>query len=278
MSDTLTVARHDFLNARRSKLVWGVVGIYVAFVSLVFFAGSTAAEPDVSRTLFAQVAVTALLLPLVAVSASYLAVAGERESNTARFLLSQPVSRRSVVLGKLLSRGALMVAALAVATLVGVLVIAATYPAMEPVALAKFFGLTLLLVGAYVSVSVAVSAAAASRSRAIAGAVGFYFVSDVLFLFNNVSIPGLLEYVLEELLGADLHAYFYETFQVVFSPASAYMNSTLAIFSPENFERIQVSGELPFYLEPWFMAVILLAWTVVPLLVGTTVFERADIG
>jgi ABC-2 type transport system permease protein len=250
----------------------------VGFVSLVFYAGSTASEPEVSRTLFTQVAITALLLPLVAVAASYLAVAGERESNTARFLLSQPVARRSVVAGKLLSRVALMVVALAVAALIGVLVVAATYPAMEPLALAKFFGLTLLLVGAYVSVSVAVSASVASRSRAIAGTVGFYFVSDVLFLFDNVSIASLLEYVLEELLGADLHAYFYETFQVLFSPASAYMNSTLAIFSPENFERIQVPGELPFYLEPWFMVVILLAWTVVPLLLGTWAFERADIG
>jgi len=278
MSSVLAIAKHDFLNARRSRLVWGVIGIYVAFVALVFYAGSTAAEPDVSQTLFTQVALTALLLPLVAVAASYLAVAGEREANTVRFLLSHPVSRRSVVVAKLLSRGALLALALAVAVLVGTGIVAATYPATEAGQLATFFGLTLLLVGAYVSVAVAISAASGTRSRAIAGAVGFYFVSDVLFLFGDLSIVGLLQYVLEDLLGGDYHAYFYEAIQVVLSPASAYLNSTLAIFSPADFEQIRVPGELPFYLEPWFMVVLLFAWIAIPLALGAAAFDRAEIG
>lgn len=273
----LAVARNDFRNARRSRLVWGVIAIYVAFVALVFYAGSRASEPAVTQTLFTQVALTALLLPLVAVSASYLAVAGERESNTVRFLLSQPVSRRSVVFGKLLSRGLLMSVALFVAVAVGVGVVALTYPALQLAAIAKFFGLTLLLVGAYVAVSLAISAASATRSRAISAAVGFYFLSDVLFLFGNLSVPGLLRYLLEDLLGFEFNHYFYEAFAAL-SPANAYLNSTLAIFSPENFERIRVTGELPFYLKWWFMVVILLAWVVVPLALGVWSFRRADLG
>ena len=267
VSDVLAVARHDFLNARRSRLVWGVIAIYVAFVALVFYGGSTVNDPTVTQTLFTQVALTALLLPLVAVAGSYLAIAGERESNTVRFLLSQPVSRRSVVVGKFLSRAALLTAALATAVIAGVAVIAVTYPEMDAASIAKFFGLTLLLVGAYVSVAIAISAASATRSRAISGAIGFYFLSDVLFLFGDLSIVGLLRYVLEDLLGGEFHPFFYESFRTL-SPANAYINSTLAIFSPENFERIQVPGELPFYLQTEFMLLILAAWIVIPLLLG----------
>jgi ABC-2 type transport system permease protein len=275
--DVLTVARHDFLNARRSKLVWGVIGIYVAFVALVFYAGSTATDPSVNQTLFTQVALTALLLPLVAVSGSYLAVAGERESNTVRFLLSQPVSRRAVVGGKLLSRVVLLAVALAVAVLSGVAIVAATYPETNLASLAKFFALTMLLVAAYVAVSVAISAASGSRSRAISGAIGFYFVSDVLFLFGDLSVVGLLEYLLEDVLGGDYHPFFYEAVRSL-SPANAYLNSTLAIFSPDNFARLEVPGDLPFYLETEFMFVILAGWIVVPTVLGVLAFQRTELG
>ncbi|WP_227774041.1 ABC transporter permease [Haladaptatus pallidirubidus] len=35
---------------------------------------------------------------------------------------------------------------------------------------------------------------------------------------------------------------------------------------------------IPFYLEEWFMLVILGAWLVVPLTIGYLSFERADLG
>jgi len=273
--DAVTVARHDFLNARRSKLVWGVVAIYVAFLLLVFYAGSLADQPDVTQALYTQVALTTLLLPLVAVAAAYLAVAGERESNTVRFLMSQPLSRGAVVTGKLLSRSVLLVVALALAVLAGVGLVAATYPALEAGQLATFFGLTLLLVGAYVSVSVAISAASATRSRAIGGAIGFYFVSDVLFLFGDFSVIGLVRYVLEDLLGGDYHQYFYEALRSL-SPANAYLNSTQIIFEGEGVG--QIPRDLPYYLQEQAMVAVLVAWIVLPAVLGVIAFRRAELG
>jgi ABC-2 type transport system permease protein len=277
MSNVATIARNDFRNVRRSRILWGVVAIYVAFMALLFYASGTGTDPNVRDTLFGAVFLTTLVLPLVAIAASYLSVAGERESNTIRFLLSQPASRRSVVLGKFLSRGALLTTALVVAVLVGVAFVLAFYPALEPVALAKFTGLTLLLVGAYVSVSVALSTVSASRSRAIALTMAFYFVTDILSVVNAFSVKAAMEWVLGEVLGLAISAELYEGMSTVVSPAKAYVNSTLAIFSPENFQRIQIPGELPFYLETWFMVVLLAAWIVVPLLLAMASFDRAEI-
>lgn len=278
INDISTVARNDFRNVRRSRLLWGVVGIYVAFVALLFYTSGTGDNPEVTRTLFGAVFLTTLVLPLVAVAGAYLAVAGERESNTARFLLSQPTARHSVVLGKFLSRGLTLAVALLVAVLVGVGFVVALYPTLEPVAVAKFFGLSLLLVSAYVSVSVGISAASASRSRAISATMGLYFVTVVLTVFQGFSIESALRWVLGDLLGLGISDELYAGIVAVASPAEAYLNSTLAIFSPENFQAIQVSGSLPFYLETWFMIVVLLLWTAVPLALGISAFERAEIG
>ncbi len=278
LNDASTVARNDFRNVRRSRLLWGVVGIYVAFVALLFYIGGTGDDPAVTQTLFGAVFLTTLLLPLVAVAGAYLAVAGERESNTARFLLSQPTARHSVVLGKFLSRGLTLALALLLAVLVGVGFVVALYPVLEPVAIAKFFGLSLLLVGAYVAVSVGISAAVASRSRAISATMAVYFVTVVLTVFQGFSIEAALRWVLGDLLGLGIGDDLYAGMVAVASPAEAYLNSTLAIFSPGNFQAIQVSGSLPFYLETWFMIVILLLWTVVPLVLGVLAFDRAEIG
>lgn len=276
MSHVRSIARTDFRNARRAKLVWGVIGIYVAFAALLYYGGSTIPRPDVSETLFIQVYLTTLFLPLVTIAATYLAVAGERESATITFVLSRPVARRDVVVGKLLSRMAVLGMALVGILVVGIGMGTALYPDPEVVTQLTFVGLTALLVAAYTGATIGISAATATRSRAIAAAVGFYFLSDVLFVFGNVSVVGMLRYVLEDLAGLQFAATTYE-FVRSLSPAQAYLNSARAIFDPASFEGLQLAGDLPFYLEPWFMVVILLAWTVVPVVLGVLSFDRADI-
>jgi len=48
--------------------------------------------------------------------------------------------------------------------------------------------------------------------------------------------------------------------------------------TPEQLELAnRLGGEVPFYLEAWFSVVVLLAWGVVPILLGYWRFERADL-
>lgn len=277
MTDALTIARYDLRNARRSRILWGVVAIYVSFVALIFYAGSTAPSPRVQQTLFGTVFLTAVLLPLVAIAGSYLSVAGERESNTARFLLSQPVRRRSVVFGKLASRTLMITGALVVAVAVGAGVAIATYPNPELGVLVVFTGLTLLLVAAYTAIAVAVSAASSTRSRAIAGTMAFYFVTDIFAVLQGVGLETLLRSVLGDVLGLDLTDKFYELTVALLSPAQSYVLATLQSVAPEGQQVVRVSGEVPFFLEPPALAAILAGWVVVSLVAGLFVFGRAEI-
>jgi ABC-2 type transport system permease protein len=61
------------------------------------------------------------IVPVLALVASYLAIAGERESGTLKLLLGMPPTRREVVLGKLLGRLAVTTTAIVVAFTVGAL-------------------------------------------------------------------------------------------------------------------------------------------------------------
>jgi len=278
MSQTLTVARNDFRDVRRSKLLWGVMGIYVAFTALILYAEGTASEPDLATALFGQFFMTTLLLPLVAIAGSYLAIAGERESNTVAFLLSQPTSRAAVVAGKFLSRSLLIVGSLLVAFVVGGIIAVVMYPSLELGVVGPFVVLSIVFVGAYVGPSVAISAMTDTRSRAIAGAAGFYVLTDVLIVFESFSLVNALRFLFAETLGLELGQHFYD-FVFNLTPAGSHLNTMYFIFDPSTYQQLPaLDATQPFYLKPWFSVVILLAWTVVPLAIGYWRFRGAELG
>ena len=279
MSDTLRhaliVARRDFTSARRSKLLWGLIGIYVGFAALLFWAGTTVDAPNVPDALFNTMFLTTLLLPLVAVAAAYLAVAGERESGTVQFLLSHPVSRGSVVAGKFVSRTLMVLLALAVSFVVGAVMAATMYPEPTVGLFLRYAGLTTLLVGAYVGTTVALSATSSNRTRAISLGVGFYFLTDVLWVFGGGTAA--VRFVFENLLAVSLGETFYQ-FVFVLSPAGSYLNTEHLIFDAANYPQLPPVASDAFYVQPWFSIVILLAWSLVPLAVGYWRFRDAQIG
>lgn len=274
MSDILTVARHDGKVVRRSRLLWGVVAIYAAILAIVFYPAG-GGDTSVQFTILGAMWLTTLLFPLVAIVGSYLAISGERESRTIRFLLSQPVARHSVVLGKFLSRGVTLGVAFLLAIGVGTAIIVGMYtdPVFDP--LLTFTGLSLLLILAFVAVAVGISAAVASRSRVIAATIGYYFVAVVLSVFPGVSIQSMLQ-ELGSALGLGLEGSMYHLFGSLLSPAVAYLNATMATFPPE--ARILVPENAPSYLGTPVQTAVLLAWIVVPLVLGSLLLRRAQIG
>lgn len=276
MSDVLAIARNDFRSTRRAKLLWGVVAVYVALVVIVLYPAGGAAETPLVYSLFGATWLTMLVLPLVAIAGSYLAIAGERESNTIRFLLAQPTARRSVVIGKFLSRSANLGIALVAALAVSTVVIASLYPEFDARSLLVFFGLSALLVAAYVAVSIAISTAVASRSRAIAGTIGFYFVTVMLSVFPGASITAVLRRLLGDVLGIGLGEDTYTLLSAILSPAVAYMRALFTVFPSDAAGMIPET--VPVYLDLPAMAGVLVLWIVVPLAVGTVLLGRAEIG
>ncbi|MFD1526585.1 ABC transporter permease subunit, partial [Halolamina salina] len=75
----LRIARHDFLNVRRSRLLWGVVVAYALFTVLLVVSGATSEITSATQLLVGVTGVTAVVLPVVGIVAGYLAIAGERE-------------------------------------------------------------------------------------------------------------------------------------------------------------------------------------------------------
>jgi ABC-2 type transport system permease protein len=194
-------------------------------------------------------------------------------------LLSTPVTRREVVFGKFLSRTAIVAASLGIAFVVAALLSLLWFSTVRPGVFLGVAVLTTLYALAYVAVAVAISASTGSRSRAMGGALGFYFVTNLLVVFGDLSIRGLLAYLLNDILGAGVGEDPLTFLTMIMSPTQSYLASTMLVF-PDAFmaEQGVNPAELSWYVQGKPGLALLLAWCVLPLLVGVWRFDRVNIG
>lgn len=276
---SIGVFRKDFLDVRRAKIVWFVCGIYTLLLGLFFYFNRNAETgPEgvapIIQPFQAVFGTGVLVLPLVALVAAYLSIAGERESGSIKYLLSLPNQRRDVVFGKFLSRSAMVGGAVLLAFGVAAILGIVWYPSLEVELFLRMLTLTLLYVLAYVSIAVGLSAATATRSKAIGGSISVYFITVLLVIVGL--IQQILNYLLNDLAGLALNESELFLVQAIVSPTIAYSQLQNWAFQGA------VSGQGPqfsvWYLEPEIMFASLVGWIVVPLLLGYVVFERSDLG
>lgn len=283
MNRALTIAKHDFENARRSNMLYGVVGFYTFIVVLATGAIGYLSEDATGEAAVSLITAPAgIFVPLIAVIASYLAISGERESGQLNILLSLPPSRLEVVVGKMLGRSAVVLAATLVAFLIGTIVAIPLYDGFPVGPYLTSMGLTALLGLAFVGIAVGISAMTTSRSRAMAPAIG------VVIVFATGVWSGIVQgvdFVAEEALDITLDANTVDLVRFL-SPKAAYNRLFNTIVQPELVDNpeearqvglIPSTADAPFYLQDWFVFVLLLAWIVVPVAVGYLRFERADL-
>lgn len=276
------VVYKDVLDVRRSKLVW-LVGVHYALLLVLFFAHVRVTGSDHTsatiEALWGMAFVGGVFVPAIALVAAYLAIAGERESGSIRHLLSMPVTRREVVLGKYVSRGAIVAVSLFAGFAVAAILARLWFGPFDPRIFAGIATLTVLYALAYVAVAIGISALAESRSRAMLGAFGFYVVTNLMTLNDDVSGIAGIDYVLNGLLDLGVSEGAIEFLGIVTNPTRAYLLSILGVFPSQVTADMALPqpASLPWYVQPEIAVLVLVVWLVVPVSVGLRAFDRADI-
>jgi len=275
------VTRKDFTAARRSRALWAVatlLGLLTALVAFGFSGYRLGPEETVIQLFRVMGGVVGLLLPIVALVASYMAIAGERESGGVKFLLGLPNSRRDVFLGKLASRLGVVTAGLVFMFATATVMAVARNGALPLGVVVGMFAVSLLYASVLVAIAVSLSAIVAERSRAIAAAVGSYFVLVLLYVIPGVSVALLVRFVHQTLLGFEPNFDLYNA--VLFtSPLIAYRKA-MNLVVPSGLERevLQQPPEytLPGYLGDEVSLLVFAVWLAVPLVLGYWRLEGAD--
>ena len=186
----LTIAGKEFRDRMRNRWVLAVALVFTVFsLAIAYFGGAqqgTVGFRSIEFTIASLVSLVIYLIPLIALLLGFDAIVGERERGSLDLLLSLPITRIELLLGKYLG----LAAALTLSTLAGFgLVAVLLYRQFNWAGLFHYGGFmvsSVLLGLAFLSLAVLLSVLTHERTRAsgLAIATWFFFVLvfDLLLL------------------------------------------------------------------------------------------------
>ncbi|QLG28404.1 ABC transporter permease [Halorarum halophilum] len=275
------VTRKDFEDAVRSRWLLALSAFFVLLVSGVAYivrpgGGGTFSSNAILGLVNGSLVTT--LVPLIALVIAYGAVVGERESGSLKLLLSLPHSRAEVVFGKVLGRTGAMAVPIVIGFLLPALVLAVGPLQFDA---GSYIGYTLLVVflaAVFVAIAVGFSAAVPSQRLAVAGAVAVYFVFVPLWQILQLPLqffllggtPGWLPLTGNEVLRLVRLVNPTGSFKIV---SGEYLAGTLLAAGEAGSDA---AGQWATNMEIAAVA-MLIAWLLVPPLLGLWRFEQADL-
>lgn len=263
-----TLGQKEFRDRIRSRWVLAVVLVFTVFsLVITYFGGAQQGQIGVKSiefTIASLVSLVIYLIPLIALLLGFDAVVGERERGSLDLLLSLPLTRMELLLGKFLG----LALALTLSTVVGF--------ALDAMLLVRQFGWpgvyhyggfvfsSVMLGMAFLSLALLISVVSRDRTRASGAAIalwfGFVLVFDLLLLGLLVASGG-------EVAGKAV------AYVLLLNPTDIFR--ILNVFSLEQMRSLYglTSVVPPELANPWLMGGVMLAWIIAPLALATWRFR-----
>jgi len=268
------IAKKEILDGIRNRWIVATTLLLAALALTLTFLGSaptgTVGASPLAVTLVSLSSLSILLLPLIALLLSYDAICGEFDRGTMLLLLSYPVSRSNLILGKFVGH----LSILAFATVIGygsaAIALAATGADVSGwQSFLSMIGSSVLLGSAFLALGYLISASVADRGAAGGLAIGVWLVFVLIY---DMALLGLLVVDQGKVITAPvLNAL------LLLNPADAYRVLNLTgIGGVSQFTGMAgVSQDAALPAAGLLLALLL--WTLVPLGITTLVLRRRQV-
>lgn len=255
-----TLAKKEFRDRMRNRWVLAVALVFTVFSLVITYLGGAQqgqiGMKSIELTITSLVSLVIYLIPLIALLLGFDAIVGERERGSLDLLLSLPLTRLELLLGKYCG----LAAALSLSTVSGFSLVAALlYHQFGWSGLFHFLGfmLTSVLLGlAFLSLALLISVIARDRTRASGAAIALWFffvlVFDLLLLGALVATGGSY--------GGDIFAYL-----LLLNPSDVFR--ILNVFSLDDIRGLVGLSSIvpPALAQVSLLSGVMLAWIIVPL-------------
>lgn len=275
MNAILTMAAKEIREASRNRWVLATTLLLAGLALSLSFLGSaptgTVGVGSLEVTIVSLASLTIFLLPLIALLLGFDAIVGESERGTMLLLLTYPLSRPQLVIGKFLGHAGVLCFATAVGYGIAGITVAlreAEFSPPEIQAFGTLIGSSILLGCAFLALGYLISVLARDRGAAAGAAVGIWFFFVLLY---DMAVLGALvadqgRFLSKAAISAIL----------LFNPADAYRLLNLTVFPAVSRLAGMAGVSAEVSLSPWALLAALVAWIVGPLLMAIFLFSRGD--
>ena len=272
-----TIAKKEFLDNIRNKWIILLTALLFLLVIVFSYLGGKGTLGNMQTTVVALLSFSSILIPLIAIILGFSTISGEAESGALYVVLSYPITRLEVLLGKLLGLGSVIVFAVLTGFGIGGIIITATVGGESWLGYLGFMGLTILLGFIILSLTVCISAYCKRRITSIGGGLVIFFWSMIIgsvFLgilygsgydvssFQTGNMTNIPDW------------YFLETF---FSPPDLNQMTVMRAFGVQDIKMMGISFSLPEFLGTGFLLLAHFIWLIIPIILGYYFFKKRDI-
>ncbi|AGN02834.1 ABC transporter [Salinarchaeum sp. Harcht-Bsk1] len=269
----IAIARKDVFDAARSKSIWILAGVFLVTFVGVAFAIPRLGEPEFEVFLELSASVVVVLVPFAGIATGYKAIVGERESGTVALLLSLPHARHDVTIGKVVGRSLVVAGPIVLGLVAAAVVVLVRYPTFEPLRYALFVLATLAYGVTFLSIATGLSMTTRSSRRVTGGAFGAYVL---LVMFWNQVVDLLVVVLWRFRPRALADPPTWAEFATFANPRVTYTYLVGDVLGAGGGPPATEIGT-EWFVSPAGGVMVLLAWIVVPLLLGHRRFVRADL-
>jgi ABC-type transport system involved in multi-copper enzyme maturation permease subunit len=273
----LTIAKKEFMDNIRNKWIIVLTIIFVILI-IVFSYVAGAAGGDVfgnmQTSALGLMAISVILIPLIAIILGFSTISGEAESGALYVVLSYPVRRIEVLLGKLIGLGSVIIVSILIGFGFGGVVIGFTTGGEAWAGFIGFIFLSIFLGWIFLSLSICVSAYCKRRITSIGGGIVLWFWGMIYgtVMIAVVYASGL---TFEDLMTGNIPDWFFNS--VVFSPPDLHQTAVMRAFGITTFEQMGYSITIPDFLSTGMLMAAHVVWFIVPLVLAYFFFKRRDI-
>lgn len=272
MQAILTVANKEFHDGLRNRWVLSISIIFTLLATgLAYFGASASGQAGfttLSTTLVSLASLAVFIIPLIALMLAYDGIVGEDESGTLLLLMTYPLSRWQLILGKMLGHWIILafstIAGFGLSAIImGLFSQSTTWS--ELIGPYAFFIVCATLLGwIFIAFSYVISASVTEKSKAAGIALIVWFIFVLMF---DLSLLGVLVGT-EGHVNAELFPYL-----LLLNPTDIFRLLIISFFTDQ-----QLSGFMAIAQHAQFsistLLFCLVTWFVIPVLLAIGIFNR----
>ncbi len=276
MNYILTVALKEFKDGLRNRWALSITFIFVLLsTGLAYFGAAASGQvgfTPLSTMIVSLASLAVFIIPIIALMLSYDTIVGEKEQGTLLLLLTYPLSRSQLLLGKFFGKTLIMAMSTFIGFTASAFLIGFFSENIDMTELMTAFALFVVsatLLGAiFIALAILMSVIVNEKSKAAGLALIIWFLFVLVY---DLALLGLLV-LTKGAVGANYFPYL-----LLFNPTDIFRLVNL-----NGFEAAQVQAGLmglgsSDILSPSILFIALICWVIIPLLIAIGLFKRQSI-